>query len=45
MAPGLLVRIILGLCEENNEKHRELWVRRTCHPRGRKGRTTRLATS
>lgn len=22
MAPGLLVRIILGLCEESNEKHK-----------------------
>jgi hypothetical protein len=22
MAPGLLIRIILGLCEESNEKHK-----------------------
>lgn len=49
MAPGLLVRIILRLCEESNEKHKgtlgvEGMSSQLYGGRVRKGRSTRLAT-
>lgn len=32
MAPGLLVRIILGLCEESNNKHKGTLGMGACYP-------------